>query len=222
MRISLYHAQRLLKLAVKCVMVYIIFFLAAFFIYYPVEQGPRNFSAPKALPADRRVSKLGICNQTYNDDLECSNFPHHSCLIHNLYHLGGELHVYLGSDFNLTESYTQLRDMRVITGMGFGSHIFRFELDIPKEKSLNLAVEQVDSEDFDESDLDMNSSSIPTKTWSILNDTAREYLIYTHFLDPPKFLSATKIIVEPTSFFSVLWPNLFRTMYAGTTLLRYL
>lgn len=123
------------------------------------------------------------------------------------------MHVYLGSKFKFTEEeFITIRDMRIVTGMGFGSHIIRFQFDpdtIKNNENKNEAVEQ-DTPEIG------NDTVAPAKVYSILNDTAKEFLIYAHLTDPPANLSPNnEIIVEPTSFFSVLWPNLFRTMYAG-------
>lgn len=124
------------------------------------------------------------------------------------------MHVYLGRNFDMTvEEFTKIQDMRIVTGMGFGSHIIRFEMDAELFSRANEFENETES--IDTSEL-TNVTLVPAKVYKVLNDKAREYLIYAHMDDPPVNLSPNnEIILEPTSFFSVLWPNLFRTMYAG-------
>lgn len=56
----------------------------------------------------------------------------------------------------------------------------------------------------------------PTKNYNVLENKSKTIVLHIHLYGPPKIIpKSTKYYVEPTSFFSVLWENLFRTMYAG-------
>ncbi|KAJ3415502.1 hypothetical protein HDV05_004704 [Chytridiales sp. JEL 0842] len=76
-------------------------------------------------------------------------------------------------------------------------------------------VDTIGANDTDTPEL-QDTSDTPQKSPS------RTFILYLHAEDPPSetvLPSTIDYVVEPTVFFAVLWPNLFRTVYAGVAAL---
>ena len=56
------------------------------------------------------------------------------------------------------------------------------------------------------------------KHGDVISNQQKEYFVVIHLQLPPSESELpldTPYVIEPSSFFSVMWPNLFRTLYAG-------
>lgn len=192
---QLYRGSLLIRRLLLLLASYI--FISSTALFLTLEAPPKKLNEPRKIPLpaiERRISRI-----------DCSRVRH-SCLIHNLYYLNNEFRIYLGRGYNLSVDYPDLEDLRVLTGLGWGSHLLRFEIERNKTVNNSAVIGQFLNE----------TNATETRIYNTLQNNARTYVIRTHLTDPPENLpSDLNIVVEPTSFFSVLWPNLFRTMYAG-------
>jgi hypothetical protein len=134
-----------------------------------------------------------------------------TCLISNLYVINNEFHAYLGSNTNITD----WQYMSVLTGIGWGTGVIRFQVvQSPIIKRNTAGKERIvafTNKSNADNDDDFDNTSVSV-------DNARVIPLYIHASDPPNtnsLPSRFEYVVEPTVFFSVLWSNLFRTMYAG-------
>ncbi|KAJ3170044.1 hypothetical protein HK101_011398 [Irineochytrium annulatum] len=99
----------------------------------------------------------------------------------------GEMHIFVGQGVNLSQSRIW-EESELVSGIGYGSGKVRFQPELIDATTNGLAVSTHDG-------------AMP---------------LFIHESEPPASFQATaKYIAEPTIFFSVLWSNLFRTIYAG-------
>lgn len=142
-----------------------------------------------------------------------------TCLIKNLYFINKEFHVYVGSNFELAK-LSNVLDSTILTGIGFGSHSIRFRMADSSSSSFsqNIESETLNLSNFGSSGGGDQAKNSAGKHDSLLVDTTQIHYINIHTTLPPESDELPENIdyyLEPTSFFSVLWSNLFRTIYAG-------
>ncbi|KAJ3381778.1 hypothetical protein HDU92_005127 [Lobulomyces angularis] len=164
-------------------------------------------------------------------NLDCSHIKH-TCLISNLYYINKSFKVYVGKNFNRSE-ISYLQDVRILTGIGHGSHSFRLNFILEKSNLTTVALptttsiisekqplfNQIEQKKKLNNTVTVDGHEIPTKKkFNLLENTSKQYEIDVFLEDPPESFNLpddTEYVMEPTSFFSVLWSNLFRTIYSG-------
>jgi len=138
-----------------------------------------------------------------------------SCFISNLYIIHGQLHLYVGSKGFMHYESNEWSDIVMYTGIGFGSPVVR----LYKNESYN------NSNNGSLKDFPRNGQWIPIPNNSKDNSSSGNnntkvltYPLFLHYSNPPS-LNELPIgfmyHLEPLMIFSLLWENLFRTIYAG-------
>ncbi|KAJ3267330.1 hypothetical protein HDU77_000043 [Chytriomyces hyalinus] len=137
-------------------------------------------------------------NERRISTIECKH-GQRTCLINNLHLVNGSFAVFLGPGFNASG----MEDLHMFTGIGWGTGYFRFHF---KE----LGSWQGDTLQG----LSLQQRPVSNDT---LNQNKRFVIpIHIHASNPPNYINQPhQYISEPTIFYSVLWPNLFRTIYAA-------
>ncbi|KAJ3242414.1 hypothetical protein HDU81_003120 [Chytriomyces hyalinus] len=162
---------------------------------------PHNGDRQKAVGWDSQQSARDATsdqNQRRISTIECKH-GQRTCLISNLHLVNGSLAVFLGPGFNASG----MEDLYMFTGIGWGTGYFRFHYN-------ELGSWQGDT-----------LQGLSTQQQPVLNSTANQNKrfvipIHIHASNPPNYINQPhQYISEPTIFYSVLWPNLFRTIYAA-------
>ncbi|KAJ3378897.1 hypothetical protein HDU84_007224, partial [Entophlyctis sp. JEL0112] len=166
--------------------------------------------------AGRRVSTL-----------DCKH-SQRTCLISNLHLRDGQFYVYMGKGFNASG----LEEIAMFTGIGWGTGYFRFHYpqlgpwpgDTLRSIATSHSVPNGTREDPIDEDSDLPATRGNLSEASVGKPAGqkspRRFSIAIHVISdvPPESSDAhdnSVFIKEPTVIFSVLWPNLFRTMYAA-------
>lgn len=126
--------------------------------------------------------------------LECSQLGR-SCSVKNLYVLSSALHAYVGPEASVAE----LHDLNIYTGYGSGTPVIRIHVVGEGGEEPPQAI--------------IEDKSVGSKTPLIIH-------LFVHRALPPQRSSLSQFFkmrafTQPVVLFSVLWQNLFRTMYAG-------
>lgn len=66
--------------------------------------------------------------------VSCSEYQH-TCLISNLYIINKTLHAFVGKDGDTFNASEFNMDTRILTGIGWGSHVMLFQIHQPRESS---------------------------------------------------------------------------------------
>ncbi|KAJ3383933.1 hypothetical protein HDU92_003877 [Lobulomyces angularis] len=146
---------------------------------------------------------------------------HKICQVSNLYFLDGNLHAYLGR--NATINPYMLQNQTIITGIGFGSPSIKPVLAETYNKetwSENYDYHGNSEKSSSMKNTEIENGSLQSQSKISLADSIKRNMIILpliiHFDDPPSLSTeSVKYISEPTAFFSVMWDNLFRSIYAG-------
>jgi hypothetical protein len=221
-------------------LIYIILYAwARIYIYFSHHERP--YSSSSSSPNSNSNSKP-IPYSPFNrkSTIQCKNIAK-TCLLKNLYFINGELHAYFGPSFvenewdgirlftgigfgtgvielksgsNTSSSsylYTSLKDFAEPVG---NRTEFWEEAVASPEESLNSTTNTIDSGETTATESD---SSIVNNKPGIKSLNTRTFRIpvFLHAKEPPHFSELPKGMLhylEPTVFFSVMWPNLFRTV----------
>ncbi|KAJ1552722.1 Protein O-linked-mannose beta-1,4-N-acetylglucosaminyltransferase 2, partial [Cladochytrium tenue] len=133
------------------------------------------------------------------------------CLVTNLYVLGGSLHAFIGGNFDLDG----WEDFSIRSGIGYGASSFAFRLQ-NATVTTNATGAAAAGGTASDTNGDGNDNGNGNNDGGCGGPCIIPVLVHTS--DPPgvdALPPATVYRPEPTAVFSVLWPNLFRTLYAG-------
>ncbi|KAJ3284450.1 Protein O-linked-mannose beta-1,4-N-acetylglucosaminyltransferase 2 [Rhizoclosmatium sp. JEL0117] len=126
-----------------------------------------------------------------------------SCLLRNVHADNGVLKLYIGASSQLNCTDLGLGDaLQMFTGIGWGTGYVRFVCGEPGENNRDV----------------WKGDSLLSLSASGRNSTdPKRFALPVHVInkDPPPSYSKVVVVSEPTILFSVLWPNLFRTIYAS-------
>ena len=150
--------------------------------------------------------------------IDCGEEPaEHSCSISNLYVLNQSLHVFLDTrdtarpPVNLTWLYS---DVSMFTGIGFGSFYVR-PWNNQTFGSWTYAVPMTPSYALEKGPTDTKSQAEPTPSHFLPGYQKNKVIpLFVRFDEPPD-RSSLRYYPYPVMLFSILWSNLFRTLYAG-------
>ncbi|KAI8801992.1 hypothetical protein BJ742DRAFT_563295 [Cladochytrium replicatum] len=155
---------------------------------------------PQALPpSDRRISSVS-----------CS-FSSRTCFVQNLYFFNGEFHAYVGEKAKVDE----IRNFKAYTGIGFGTSFVEVKV-VDSSKDVNIV--NASGKSTGASSAGNLTAQVASASNSLPRHSGMTIPLYVHPKMPPEADQLPPDLghhFEPVAFFSVLWKNLFRTIYAG-------
>ena len=124
-------------------------------------------------------------------ELECEPYQH-SCRITNLYYMNNQFRIYLNPT-TVNKTWV-LNDVEMYLGIGFQSLYIR-----PWHEA-SMGPWPFHNEFYNSSGSKTSDPFIP---------------LFVHFDSPPPYTRKLNVYTKPIVVYSILWPNLFRTIYAG-------